>query len=156
MKTPYELVASTYRVMQARPDTAGRSVQLAATLGQALYGHLTPDGWPDDADAWMNTGAVLSRINFGSNVAAGRVFGIAAGKWRPPTLAAGASLEQQVDAIGAAILQGEMSSDTRRVLISGSNPLAARAGMEASPGGRLPTLTDLLGLALGAPEFQRR
>lgn len=156
VKTPYELVASTYRVMQGRPDTAGRSVQLAATLGQPLYGHLTPDGWPDEADAWMNTGAVLSRINFGSNVAAGRVIGIAAGKWRPPSLAPGASLEEQVDAISAAILQGEMSADTHRVLISGSNPLAARAGMAASPAGRLPTLTDLLGLALGAPDFQRR
>ena len=156
VKTPYELVASTYRVMQARPDTAGRSVQLAATLGQPLYGHLTPDGWPDEADAWMNTGAVLSRINFGSNVAAGRVFGINAGKWTPPSLAAGASLEQQVDAISAAILQGEMSADTHRVLMSGSNPLAARAGTAALPAGRLPTLTELLGLALGAPEFQRR
>ena len=156
VKTPYELVASTYRVMQARPDTAGRSVQLAATLGQPLYGHLTPDGWPDDADAWMNTGSVLSRINFGSNVAAGRIFGIAAAKWTPPSLAPGATLEQQVDAISAAILQGEMSADTHRVLMSGSNPLAERAGMPASPAGRLPTLTELLGLALGAPEFQRR
>jgi uncharacterized protein (DUF1800 family) len=156
VKTPYELVASTYRVMQARPDTAGRSAQLAATLGQPLYGHLTPDGWPDEAEAWMNTGAILSRINFGSNVAAGRVFGITAGKWTPPSLTAGASLEQQVDAINAAILQGEMSADTHRVLMSGSNPLAARAGMAASPAGRAPTLTELLGLALGAPEFQRR
>ncbi|MDQ2665634.1 MAG: DUF1800 domain-containing protein [Gemmatimonadota bacterium] len=156
VKTPYELVASTYRVMQGRPDTAGRSVQLAATLGQPLYGHLTPEGWPDDAEAWMNTGAVLSRINFGSNVAAGRVIGIVAGKWAPPAWAPGASLEQQVDAISAALLQGEMSADTHRVLISGSNPLAARAGMGAAPAGRLPTLIELLGLALGAPEFQRR
>ncbi|MEP6992195.1 MAG: DUF1800 domain-containing protein [bacterium] len=155
VKTPYELVASTYRVMQGRPDTAGRSVQLAATLGQPLYGHLTPEGWPDEADAWMNTGAILSRINFGSNVAAGRVLGIA-GKWTPPSLPPGASLEQQVDAISAAILQGEMSPDTHRVLMSGSNPLAARAGMAVSPAGRAPTLTELLGLALGAPEFQRR
>ena len=156
VKTPYELVASTYRVLQAHPDTAGRSVQLAATLGQPLYGHLTPDGWPDDAESWMNTGAVLSRINFGSNVAAGRVIGIAAGKWMPPTLAAGASLAEEVDAVSAAILQGEMSADTHRVLMSGSNPLAARAGMPASPPARPPTLTELLGLALGAPEFQRR
>ncbi len=156
VKTPYELVASTYRVLQGRPDTAGRSVQLAATLGQPLYGHLTPDGCPDEAKAWMNTGAVLSRINFGSNVAAGRVLGIATGKWAPPSLPPGASLEQQVDAISAAILQGDMSADTHRVLMSGSNPLAARAGMAGSPAGRAPTLTELLGLALGAPEFQRR
>ena len=156
VKTPYELVASTYRVMRGRPDTAARSVQLAASLGQQIYGHLTPDGWPDFADAWMNAGAVLARINFGSSVAAGRVFGIAAGSWLPSTLKPDASLEEQVDAVGAAILQGEMSPDTHRVLMSGSNPIAARAGMTPMAPVRPPTLIELIGLALGAPEFQRR
>ena len=157
VKTPYELVASTYRVMQGIPDTAARSINLVAQLGQQLYGHLTPDGWPDDAGAWMNTGSVLARINFGSNVAAGRVPGIVIARWAPAARLRGASLAAQVDGIGAALLQGEMSPDTHGVLMSGSNPLAAKAGMDTvSPIRGLPTLVDLIGLALGAPEFQRR
>ena len=151
VKTPYEVVVSTYRVLGGHPDTLGRSVQLAATLGQPLYGHLTPDGWPDDADSWMNTGSVLARINFGSDVAAGRVAGIPASRLTPTSLMSGASREEQVDAVAAAILQGEMSPDTHQVLMAGANPLAGSAGGR----NRAPTFAELIGLALGAPEFQR-
>ncbi|CAN5308609.1 DUF1800 domain-containing protein [soil metagenome] len=151
VKTPYEVVASTYRALGGHPDTLGRSVQLAAVLGQPLYGHLTPDGWPDVADAWMNTGSVLSRINFGSDVAAGRVAGIAASRLTPSSLMSGATREEQVDAVAAAVLQGEMSPDTHQVLMAGANPLAASVAAR----GRVPTFAELIGLALGAPEFQR-
>jgi uncharacterized protein (DUF1800 family) len=157
VKTPYELVASTYRAMQGSPDTAGRSVQLTAQLGQPIYGHLTPEGWPDVAEAWMNTGAVLNRINFGSNVAVGRIPGIAPARWPLLQPLRAAPLAVQVDGIGAALLEGEMSPDTHAVLTSGANPFAVRAGTAApsmAAGG--PTLTELIGLALGAPEFQRR
>jgi uncharacterized protein (DUF1800 family) len=157
VKTPYELVASAYRAMQGIPDTAGRSIQLAAQLGQPLYGHLTPEGWPDLAEAWMNTGAILSRINFGTNVAAGRVPGIVPARWPLLELLRAAPLTEQVDGIGAALLEGEMSADTHAVLTSGSNPLAVRAGMSAAGAPHVaPSLMELLGLALGAPEFQRR
>ncbi len=147
VKTPFELVASTYRAMGARPDTLGRSLGLINQLGQPLFGHLTPDGWPDAADAWMNTGSILARINFGANVAAGRVPGIAAMK---PV--AGSTPDEQRAAVSAAVFQGEMSPDTYRVLIAGFNPLAERAGAPT----RVPTFAELVGLALGAPEFQRR
>ncbi len=62
VKTPFELVASVLRVMDALPDTTQRSVQLVARLGQPIFGRLTPDGWPDRGDAWMNTGALLNRV----------------------------------------------------------------------------------------------
>lgn len=157
VKTPYELVASTYRAMEGTPDTAIRSVQFIAQLGQPLYGHLTPDGWPDVAESWMNTGSVLARINFGISVAAGRVPGITPALWTPAGRVRDASLADQVDAIADALLQGEMSPDTHSVLMTGSNPFAARAGMAASSAIRgAPTFAELIGLALGAPEFQRR
>ena len=151
VKTPYEVVASTYRVLGGTPDTLGRSVNLAAVLGQPMWGHLTPDGWPDVADAWMNTGSVLSRINFGSDVAAGRVPGIPASRLTPTSFMSGASRQEQVDVVAAAVLQGEMSPDTHQVLMAGMNPLAGSSAGRA----RVPTFAELIGLALGAPEFQR-
>jgi len=157
VKTPYELVISAYRATAGIPDTAGRSVQLVAQLGQPMFGRLTPDGWPDDAESWMNTGAVLNRINFGSNVAAGRVVGITAARWPFAAAATGRTEGEQATVIGDALLLGEMSPDTHDVLMSGVNPLAARAGMAAPrPAQSRPTLADLVGLALGSPEFQRR
>ena len=155
VKTPYELVASTYRVLDVLPDTAGRSVGLTAQLGQPLYGRLTPDGWPDAADAWMNTGAVLARINFGSSVAAGRVPLLQQASWPFARAIRTAPLPEEVDAIATTLLLGEMSPDTREVLMTGVNPLAARAAGAAAMGAR-PSFADLVGLALGAPEFQRR
>ena len=155
VKTPYEVVASTYRAMGGIPDTAARSIQYAAQLGQQLYGHLTPDGWPDMADAWMNTGAVLNRINFGSNVAAGRVPGIVINRWAPGLTLKGLAPSMMADSVTAALLQGEVTSDTHAVLMSGSNPVAERAGVATTAAKNAPTLAELIGLALGAPEFQR-
>jgi len=63
-----------------------------------------------------------------------------------------------------ALLGGDVSPDTRQILLSGENPLLARADttMQDStmmrPRGR-PQLNGLqlvVGLALGSPEFQRR
>ncbi|MGV3709995.1 MAG: DUF1800 family protein, partial [Gemmatimonas sp.] len=76
VKSPYQLVASTYRVMGGIPDSGARSVNLSQGLGQQLWGRQTPDGWPDNGQSWLNTGALLGRINFGTNVAAGRIPGI--------------------------------------------------------------------------------
>jgi hypothetical protein len=50
-----------------------------------------------------------------------------------------------------------MTPDTYSVLMTGSNPFTVRAGMVPSSTVRGPTtLVELIGLALGAPEFQRR
>ncbi len=157
VKTPYELVASVYRSMGGVPDTAGRSVQLAAQLGQSLYGHLTPEGWPDDAETWMNSGAVLNRINFGSSVAAGRVPGIVVARWPFYAIMQHESLGGQVETVVAALLQGELSAETRQVLLSGENPVAVRAAVMAGAAAPRTTLsiTELIGLALGSPEYQR-
>ncbi len=58
----------------------------------------------------------------------------------------------------AALFAGEASSETRTILVDGHNPLTqseatfATAGAKPAP---VP-LAQLVGLALGAPEFQRR
>lgn len=149
LKSPYELVASTYRLMAGHPDSLGRAVGLASQLGQPLYGHLTPEGWPDAADAWMNTGALLARINFGFNAAAGRLPGISLKAWPPSAVLQHAPVSDVVDGLSAELFGGEMSPDTRAILVTGENPLAPREKVVA------PGYPELVGLALGAPEFQR-
>jgi hypothetical protein len=61
----------------------------------------------------------------------------------------------QVDSVVRALLGGEVSPDTRRVLLSGVNPLAA-ASDSAYASADLPGYARTIGLALGSPEFQRR
>ena len=181
VKTPFELVASTLRALNAIPDPTVRTAQAVRQLGQPIFGKETPNGYPDVADAWLNTGAILNRINFGTMVAAGQIPGVRLDRWPTAQLLSGASREQQVDAVIAALLAGAASPDTREILLTGRNPF-----LEANPGvmpdtavddeeqaetmtgrgrrgrraaQRVPELTGLaqiVGLALGSPEFQRR
>jgi uncharacterized protein (DUF1800 family) len=153
VKSPYELVVSALRAVGAQPDSTPRTAQMIAKLGEPLYGHLAPNGYPERGDAWINTGAILARINFGLVVAAGRVPGASVAEWTDGKELVSLSRDAQVDGVIKAILGGEASPDTRKVLESGVNPMASDSTTQATKRGGLETM---VGLALGAPEFQRR
>jgi uncharacterized protein (DUF1800 family) len=181
VKSPFELVASALRAVGAQPDTSMRSAQLVAFLGQPIFGHQAPNGWPETGEAWMNSGAILNRINFGLGLAAGRFPGASVSQWSEAERLASAPRGQQVDAVVGSFLGGRVSPDTREILLSGENPMAAKLGassadsapmssgepaMDARPRAAvqrvlsrpmpLSGLAQVVGLALGAPEFQRR
>ena len=162
VKSPFELVASALRAMGAAPDSTPRTAQLLGRLGQAPFGHQAPNGYPETGDAWMNTGAILNRINFGVAMGAGRVPGVKLADWPPARELARLPREQQVEGVIRELLGGDVSADTRQVLLSGTNPLLARqgatdtTGMAARPVPSARGLAQGVGLALGAPEFQRR
>ncbi len=183
VKSPFELVASALRAMNAAPDMTPRSAQVVARLGQPLFLHQAPNGWPERGDAWINTGAILNRINFGLAMAGGAIPSARPERWPRYAELAAAPRPAQVDAVIAGLLGGEASVETRGILERGTNPLAAscelRAGScelppdsslveeEMAPAARnrrdplsrpanLDGLKEIIGLALGAPEFQRR
>ena len=183
VKSPFELVASALRAVGADADTTPRSAQVVAFLGQPIYGHQAPNGWPETGESWMNTGAILNRINFGLALAAGRLPMAGVAQWPESGRLRDATREEQVDAVIGAFLGGNASPDTRQILIAGENPLLARladadsataAGpmreMRPARNGqpraamlrglaqpvRLSGLAQVVGLAIGAPEFQRR
>ena len=148
VKSPFELVASALRALGARADTTPRSARMVALLGAPIFGRQAPDGWPETGEAWMNAGAILNRINFGLALAAGRVPGAAVSQWPEAARLLDAPRSRQVDAVVTAFLGGQASPDTRDILDRGENPL--------SPPVQLEGLAQVVGLALGAPEFQRR
>jgi uncharacterized protein (DUF1800 family) len=184
VKAPFELVASALRAVGADPDTSMRSAQMVAFLGQPIFGHQAPNGWPETGESWMNTGAILNRINFGLAVAAGRLPNASLARWSEAERLRTAPREEQVDAAVNAFLGGHVSPDTRQILLSGENPMVARLGGGADsvstfsmpemtaapmngqpraarlrgPGQPMPLsgLAQVVGLAIGAPEFQRR
>jgi uncharacterized protein (DUF1800 family) len=193
VKSPFELVASALRVMNAEIDTTPRTAQIVARLGQPIFGRQTPDGWPETGGEWMNAGAILNRINFGLALAAGRVPGATLDRWPNIVSLASAEREAQVAGVVRMVLGGEASPETWTILRSGENPLAAgasadsadaigandmnandmaagpeRGGERLGPRGMragaralgrpvvLEGLPQVIGLALGAPEFQRR
>jgi uncharacterized protein (DUF1800 family) len=159
VKTPYELVVSTMRAMEALPDTAPRGAQLSSQLGQPMFGRLTPDGWPEIAVSWLNSGAIIQRINFGVAAVSGRVPGLSLDRWSPTAQLRRQPYAEQVEGVIDAVLAGEASQETRGILLDGRNPLIGdEARMNVTPSGKPPAVpfAQLVGLALGAPEFQRR
>ena len=149
VKTPFEVVTSALRAVGAEADSTPRSAQIVARLGEPLYGHQAPNGYAETGESWMNTGAILARINFGLAVAADRVPGATLERWPLATQLSGATREQQVDGVVTALLDGDASPDTHRILLNGSNPMLTAAPTQTG-------LAQIVGLALGAPEFQRR
>lgn len=175
VKSPFELVASTLRALHAPADATPRTAQVVSRLGQPIFGHQAPNGYPEVGDAWMNTGAILNRINFGLTVASGRMAGVQLAQWPSYRELAPLDRAAQVEGVIRDLFGGAVSSDTRQVLMTGTNPFLAARGAGAdtllgdadddapamTPRARRATaaptgLALIVGLALGAPEFQRR
>jgi uncharacterized protein (DUF1800 family) len=152
VKDPFELVLSARRIMNASPDTSASTAYQIQRMGQQLFGHLAPNGWPETGDQWINAGSLLDRINFGVQAGSGRLRFAPAEQWPGWALLSAMPLDRQVDGIVDQLLGGSASPDTRSILFKGQNPLVA-AG---APAPVRPSLKDLLGIALGSPEFQRR
>jgi len=146
VKSPLEFVISAVRAVQADPDTTPRLAQVVARLGQPLYLHVAPDGYPERQDDWVNSGALLNRMNAAIALAAGALPGAIVNLDLAVPATATASHDQLIAAVDERILGGAMTENTRRVIREQvrvvDDPIDARA--------------LAVGLALGGPEFQRQ
>jgi len=143
VKTPLEFLVSAMRVVSAEPDTSPRLARTVARLGQPLYLHVAPDGYPEREAAWVNSGALLDRMNVAVALAAGRLPGLTVAL---DSVAPAGDIEHLIGAVNDRILGGTMSENTKQVLgrqlSSIDDPVQARA--------------LAVGLAVGGPEFQRQ
>ncbi len=143
VKSPLEFVASAARAVGAEPDTSPHVAQVVARLGEPLYLHVAPDGYPEREDAWVNSGALLDRMNAAVALAAGKLPGLTVNLDAFPS---GLDTEQLIGAVDAQILGGKMTENSKRVvrnqLSDIGDPVQARA--------------LAVGLAIGGPEFQRQ
>jgi uncharacterized protein (DUF1800 family) len=64
VKTPLEFVASAVRTTGADVQNALPLVRTMQQLGMPLYFCQPPTGYKDTADGWVNTGAIVGRMNF--------------------------------------------------------------------------------------------
>ncbi len=139
VKRPFELVASTARALGADVLVAMPLVQWTARMGESLYLCEPPTGYPDLAEGWVGSGALLHRLNFALEIAEGRTRGVRVRE--PAELRGGAD---PLDAALARFVGGQVSAGTRKAL---EERMGSDAGMRPN---------TIVGLVLGAPEFQRR
>jgi uncharacterized protein (DUF1800 family) len=179
IKTPFELAISSVRALGA--DTNGSPAFLAMLnkLGEVPYGYQAPTGYPDQAEDWVNTGALLERLNYAVAVSSNRIPGTTVNLKNFQ----GASKEQTLDKAVAVILNGEIAPATKSTLMKQiEQPLPdVKEGKELNdpdidvpnmrPGGgqgglnrqaRLlppsgdPDVFKVVSLVLGSPDFQRQ
>ena len=120
VKRPFELAVSSVRTLGADTNGGPQFHQWIARMGQPLYGFQTPNGYADTAENWVNTGALLERMNFALALVSNRIPGtrvdlaklLGDGK-------AGTTVEKGklLDRFVTMIVGGEISAQTRETLL---------------------------------------
>ena len=154
VKTPYELVISSVRALGTDVDTPMPLVLWVGRIGEPLYQCQPPTGYSDKADAWVNTGALLNRLNFSLALAGNKVRGsrsdVAALLGSDNQTDPKKTLDRAVEVfLGGA---GPGTVDTLQKQLESPQVLQAKLDDPV----KQVDLGVLTGLVLGAPEFQRR
>jgi len=75
VKTPIEFMASALRASEATVANPIALVQAMNQLGMPIYGMQTPNGYSWQADHWVSSNALVSRMNFALVLSGGHVPG---------------------------------------------------------------------------------
>jgi len=70
-KTPFEFLVSALRAAGTAAPESRALVRTMQELGMPLYQCQPPTGYADTTDAWINTGALVARMNVATRVAGG-------------------------------------------------------------------------------------
>lgn len=76
IKSPFELVISTVRALDAKITKPMELFYWTKRMGENIYRYLAPTGFPDRGQYWINSGSVISRMNFGLAFASQRIPGV--------------------------------------------------------------------------------
>ena len=128
VKTPFEVVVSAIRATNADVDDAFALSLVVGRLGEPIYRKLEPTGYSNANSEWVNSAALLGRMNFGAALVSNKVPGV-----HVSAIAAGGDAET----IARDLLFEDPSEQTRATIEKAKPDLVA-------------------GLVLGSPDFQRR
>jgi len=155
VKTPLEFVVSALRASDADVTDAMPAVRHLQNMGMPLYGMQPPTGYSTKADAWVNSSALLDRMNFALALAAGKLKGVAVDPERLMSATTPSDSQQALAALESSLLAGDVSQQTHQVISARlQDPKISRRKLDDPP--RAPNLAMIEGLLLGSPEFQRR
>lgn len=133
IKTPFELAVSAIRTLNSETNGGPMIHQWIAKMGEPLYGYQAPTGYPDKAENWVNTGALLERLNFGLALASNRIPGTRVDLARFNGVGGDASADtaKMMERFLGVIVQGDISPETKKTLLkqlSEAAPVIATSG----------------------------
>ena len=122
VKRPFELAVSAVRTLGADTNGGPQFHQWIARMGQPLYGFQTPNGYSDVAENWVNTGALLERMNFALALVSNRIPGTRVDLSQfVSDMSKSVDKEKLLDRFVTLIVGGEISAKTRETLLKQLN-----------------------------------
>ena len=144
MKSPFELVVSSLRALDAKVRNPRPTMRWLDRMGEPLYGYTPPTGHPDYAESWINSGALIARMNFGVALATGRIKGVSLKRLPRRTRRDAMTTDEALAIYGPLLLPAR---DTREVAAEVRKTIprdAERKDMQ------------VVSMLLASPEFQYR
>jgi uncharacterized protein (DUF1800 family) len=167
IKTPEDFVISAVRAGGIDVQDANVVVKAIGDLGQPLYGRQTPDGYSMQSTPWVNSSALLERMNFSLALAGNRLSKGVTVDWLSKLGAPSLVPELEARQIEDLLLHGHVSENTRNLILQQlgtTQPQAVKSVATAPPpvtpaqahqtADREAAITA--GLLFGSPDFQRR
>jgi uncharacterized protein (DUF1800 family) len=118
VKTPFEFIVSALRGTGAEIEDARPLVRQSQEQGMPLYQCQPPTGYKDTADAWVNTGALVGRMNFALSLASNKLRGI---------------VVAQAPQSASDLVTGELSESTRATIAKATSAPQVAALTLGSP-----------------------
>ena len=174
VKTPLEFAASAFRATETDPSNPGAIVNVLKTMGEPLYQMQPPTGYPMTADHWMNSAALVDRLNFSLQLTGGKLgntpfdaprllaTGLLARDAEPAKTAMRrisveetpvqlpSGREEAIALMEQMVVGGSVSSKTSDVILKQISDSAVNGSSADST----QTLNTIAALILGSPEFQ--
>jgi uncharacterized protein (DUF1800 family) len=150
VKTPLEFVVSAVRASRAEVTDAMPIARQLQNMGMQLYGAQPPTGYSMKADAWVNSSALLGRMNFALALTSGKVKGVQVNQFT-----AQKDPQQALAVLENSLLAGDVSKQTHDVINARLQDSKISHRKPDDPA-RPPNTSLIAGLLLGSPEFQRR
>src|SRR5207249_955829 len=152
VKTPLEFVVSAVRASGADVGDATPLARQLQSMGMPLYGAQPPTGYSTKADAWVNSAALLGRMNFALGLTGGKLKGV---RVESDTNVASHDPPGVLAELENTLLAGDVSKQTHDTIASKlDDPAITQRKLDDAA--RAPDVTVNTGLSLGSPEFQRR
>jgi uncharacterized protein (DUF1800 family) len=152
VKSPFEYTISAVRAVNGKITDVTPIARALQQIGEPLYGAQPPTGYSDKADVWINTGALMNRLNFALALASNKLPGVQSDVVSLIPTAEASDASRSVEALALALTGGSLTAETRSTIKS---RIVERKAPAEDPwdNTQLPTVA---GLILGSPEFQKQ
>lgn len=169
-KSPFELAISAVRSLDADVTQPYQLFNWVNKMGQKMYYYQAPTGFPDRGQYWINTGALLNRMNFGLALASQRIPGVKINllnlnhNHEPESSAAALNtysrlimperdLSKTIERLTPLLNDPEL---TVKVAKAAEKTNAAQPTIKPAMGKETNMLAQVVGVIIGSPEFQRK